>query len=210
MRNGQTMRLASIILAAGHSRRFGGDKLASDLSGRAVVDYVADLALLPQFGHCVAVTQDEARFAPRGILTVAPPQGRRALGLSLAAGIAAVAQRCDGAMVFLGDMPEIRTTTVSSLVANFRDAGEVVAPIFDGQIGHPVLFGRSVFNALLALDEDSGGRSVMHQASALKLLAVDDPAVLRDIDTQADLFAARQRLNWSLEAQEAPTGGSVQ
>jgi molybdenum cofactor cytidylyltransferase len=66
----------------------------------------------------------------------------------------------------------------------------VAAPFHDGRRGHPVGFGAACFDALATLDGDAGARDVVAaHGDALVRLEVDDPGVLRDVDTAADLGA---------------------
>ena len=56
--------------------------------------------------------------------------------------------------------------------------------------GHPVIFGRAVFDELRRADYDIGAKAVLqlHAATILNV-EVDDPAVLRDVDTPEDYQA---------------------
>ena len=51
------MRLLGAIIAGGTSRRFGGDKAAALLGGRALLDHIAD-ALLPQVDALIVCGRD--------------------------------------------------------------------------------------------------------------------------------------------------------
>ena len=66
--------------------------------------------------------------------------------------------------------------------------GPIVVPVFKGQFGHPVGFAANYFDELSALTGDKGAKPVMN-ANAGKLIevAVDDPGVLKDVDTPEDL-----------------------
>jgi len=54
--------------------------------------------------------------------------------------------------------------------------------------GHPVGFGRSYLAELLTLQGDEGARSIIaRHPGELEIVECDDSAILRDIDTAADL-----------------------
>ena len=58
---------------------------------------------------------------------------------------------------------------------------------WQGRHGHPVIFGRRVFDALRHADPAVGAKAVVHaHASDLIDLEVDDPGVLHDIDGPDD------------------------
>jgi molybdenum cofactor cytidylyltransferase len=62
----------------------------------------------------------------------------------------------------------------------------VVVPTHDGRRGHPVLFGRDVFDGLLSAPQDLGARAVVRaqqRQGRLLEVSVNDRAVLEDVDT---------------------------
>ena len=74
-------------------------------------------------------------------------------------------------------------SAVSAAVA--RRAHRICLPTFGGQRGHPVLFGSEHFPALQALDGDTGARTRLASSDVVEV-AMDDDAVLRDIDRGED------------------------
>jgi CTP:molybdopterin cytidylyltransferase MocA len=59
--------------------------------------------------------------------------------------------------------------------------------VYDIGHGHPVYFSRDVWRELATV-EAGGARAVVHQHAGEVLdIRVDDPGVLRDVDTLADL-----------------------
>lgn len=109
------------------------------------------------------------------------------MGRSLAAGVRAAPQ-AGGWLVALADMPYLQAATLSRIAAQPLEPAGIVAPSYRGRRGHPVRFGAAYGEALRALQGDVGARDVLlRHADALRLLEVDDPGVLRDVDTPADL-----------------------
>ncbi|OXH80996.1 molybdopterin-guanine dinucleotide biosynthesis protein MobA, partial [Burkholderia multivorans] len=85
------------------------------------------------------------------------------------------------------DMPWIAASTYEALTrALDADDASIVAPAHRGVRGHPVGFAAHHYDALAALDGDTGARALFKTAP-VRLLDVDDPGVLRDVDTPADL-----------------------
>ena len=111
------------------------------------------------------------------------------MGHSLAAGVAASAG-ADGWLVALADMPRIQVATLGRVAAAIAGGAALAAPVFAGRRGHPVGFAARWQSALLALEGDEGARAILrHHAPLLHTLASDDPGVLQDVDTPADLVA---------------------
>ncbi len=104
------------------------------------------------------------------------------MAASLRAGIAALPEDCDGALVCLGDMPFVRPATLDLLIDRFEPGEPAVIPVYRGQRGNPVLLGRLVFEAMLELKGDQGARGVLKALPVKMEVAVDDPGIVRDLD----------------------------
>jgi molybdenum cofactor cytidylyltransferase len=64
----------------------------------------------------------------------------------------------------------------------------LVAPRYAGERGHPVGFAARFGAALAALSGDAGARDLLRaESGALEFVDCDDPGVVRDVDTPADL-----------------------
>ncbi|HEY8744079.1 MAG TPA: NTP transferase domain-containing protein, partial [Chloroflexota bacterium] len=72
----------------------------------------------------------------------------------------------------------------------------MVIPTFGGRRGHPTLFAAHLRDELLAVNEETFGlRAVVHRhASDVTLIEVASPLVLVNLNTPADLTAARRHL----------------
>jgi molybdenum cofactor cytidylyltransferase len=109
------------------------------------------------------------------------------MGASLACGISACAD-ADAWLIALADMPFVLPGTIARVAAALRGGAALAAPIFQGRRGHPVGLDRRFAPALLALTGDTGARTLLAQYDAqLIRVACDDPGVLRDVDTPADI-----------------------
>lgn len=198
----RTLRLDAIILAAGFGSRFGGGKLSSPWRGGRLIDGALGAALTAPVRELVVVTGADTRVedAARefvGRRTQAAPvrivhavDHRLGMSASLAAGIAALAPDCDGAFVFLGDMPVVPPDIAPALAAALSRGALAAAAEFDGRRGHPVLFGRTLFSALRRLTGDEGGRTVLRGlGERLAIVHANDGGILLDVDAPGDLDA---------------------
>lgn len=108
------------------------------------------------------------------------------LGHSLAQAVRAhPAER--GWLVALGDMPYVGRDTLRAVAAAIHPQ-RLVAPAYQDQLGHPRGIGSAYREHLLALDGERGGQ-MLFQGDAVQRLALDDPAILRDIDRPGDRLA---------------------
>lgn len=187
-------KVAALMLAAGYSRRFGADKRRATLAdGRSLL--AASLALPCSMLEEVwlVLRPDESITElglPANIKLVQHPLTAQGMGHSLAAGAERLLaeSRADAVAIFLADMPAIRRDSLETLFAH-ASANAIVLPSYQGKRGHPVLFGRAFLPQLAALSGDAGAKPVLQQhPEAVRIVELNDPGVLQDIDTPADLI----------------------
>ena len=149
-------KIAAVILAAGRSSRMGAHKLTLDLLGKPLLSHVVDKVKRAGFcsvtlvlGHRAAETR--ALFEDQQIDFVVNERFAEGLSTSLQCGVGALPQDVDGAMIFLGDMPDVEVDLIGKMIAAFDPANmrSIVTPMRAGRRGHPVLWGKAFFPALI-------------------------------------------------------------
>lgn len=185
--------MSGLILAAGASLRMGRPKQLLDWHGRPLVRAAAETALAAGLDPLVAVVgaaraEVIAALAGLPLRIVANPSYLAGQSTSLRAGVAALGPDVDAAVVLLGDQPFVTVEIVGRIVAEWRASGAaIVAPVYAGQRGNPVLFDRAVFADLLAIQGDQGARAVLAaDPSRVRLVHFDDARPLADVDTPED------------------------
>lgn len=180
--------LAGIILAAGMSTRFGTDnKLLIQYGGQAMVRWVAEAALATELDPVIVVTghdRAEIQAALSGLDLIFAHNAEFSSGQagSLKTGIAAIPKNCAGAMVLLGDMPDVGAEIINQLLHEFDDEAGIVVPRHDGVRGNPVILGKENFAGLKKISGDKGARGLL-AGDNVRVVDVASRAVLRDIDT---------------------------
>ena len=186
-----------VVLAAGKGSRFAGPqhKLAQPFGSSSVLGSV--LAGVQARGLPLvvvatsAMAQEAARFvSPRDIVVVRDEDTARGMGHSIAAGVSARAD-APGWLVLPGDMPLVQPATLLT-VAEAVAMHPVVYAQHQGRRGHPVGFAAELLSELLQLSGDEGARRLVARYPAYGA-EVQDPGVLLDVDTVADLESARQQ-----------------
>lgn len=192
--------IAGLVLAAGRSTRMGGpNKLLEEINGKPLVRIVTEQLLASRAQPVTVVTGHQRELVERALAGLAVKflhnsDYAQGLSTSLKAGIAAVPAEADGAIVCLGDMPQVSAKLIDRLIGAFNPArgALIVVPTMERKRGNPVLWSRRFFNDLAALEGDVGARHLIGSyAEAVTEVAVDDAAVLTDIDTPEALLAAR-------------------
>lgn len=192
-----------VVLAAGKGSRFKGSahKLEQSLGDLSVLGRTLRNAIESHLPVVVVTTPMLAGLAAqmvaaRDVVVVSPEQAALGMGHSIAAGVGARAD-APGWLLLPGDMPMVRPATMLAVAAALEQHPVAYAQYL-GRRGHPVGFASELFSELLMLRGDEGARRIVARYPA-QGVDVDDPGVLLDLDTEADLAAMR-----ALRAAEEP------
>lgn len=172
-----------VVLASGRGERFiasggQGSKLQAEIGGRTVLDRTLD-----------AVRRS-------GLPWHVEDAGHPGMGDSIAAGVEATRDAA-GWLILPGDLPLVHPQSLR-IVAEALKASAVVLPTHRGVRGHPVGFARECGEALRALNGPLGAAPVVKAwaaRGATTTIEIDDPGIVTDIDTLADLQAVRTKLS---------------
>ncbi|MDD9980605.1 MAG: molybdopterin-binding/glycosyltransferase family 2 protein [Gammaproteobacteria bacterium] len=184
--------VSAVVLAAGRSTRMGAvNKLLATIDGRAMVRAVVGELEGASVRPIVVVTGHEAdrveeALAGADVRLVHNSEYREGLSASIRAGLAAVPESTQAAVICLGDMPLVRSKHLDKLVAAFDPAEgrEICVPVFEGKRGNPVLFARRFFAEMTAVRGDVGARHLIGEYEEFVCeVAMDDRAVLVDVDS---------------------------
>ena len=183
--------IAAVVLAAGLARRMGRQKLLLQLQGKPVVRWSVEHVA----GHAedvvvvtgpddTALRQALDGLAVRFAVNPRPQDGQ---GTSIAAGVAALKPWTTAALIALGDQPRMPAAVVPALLDAFRRSGKaIIAPLYQGMQGTPVLFSSEVFAELRALKGDAGARAVVKEDPERVETVAFDLAMPPDVDTPED------------------------
>ena len=184
---------ACVILAAGAGTRFGEPKAGAEWQpGVRFIDAVVELAQWAGADPIIAAVPP-GLAVPAGVraLVNADAKGEQVVSLRMA--LAQLTNSpAQGVLVWPVDHPAVRVESVLALVDAARRTGAHIAiPTCEGRRGHPTWFHRETWRELVTVRE--GGARAVVQADPSRVLEVPvgDAGVRRDIDTRADLDAAR-------------------
>jgi molybdenum cofactor cytidylyltransferase len=204
--------IALLVLAAGRSTRMGSPKALVEFEGRPLLEHLLAPPWLQEFGdvvvvlghHADALRPVVARLGYRRIVNPDPDRGRTG---SVHVGLRALRAAVRAVFVQPVDCPIILPQTYLALAAAIGSA-DVAIPIYRGKHGHPPLLSVKIIPQILAAGPDEPLRELLQAREVgYRLVEVDDPGVLLNIDRPEDL----QRLT-SLRAEgraeEARTQGA--
>jgi CTP:molybdopterin cytidylyltransferase MocA len=183
-----------LILAAGASTRMGRPKAALPFGDTTALGLVLRACAATGLGRALVVAgaaPDDVRAAvPAGeaVQLVDNPRWAAGRTTSIQAGLAALPADAHAFLLWPVDVCLPGADVVRALLAARADEPSRLGwiPSHAGRRGHPALFARAVAPRLLALGPDEPARDVVRALAdegRVCHVPVDDPFVLRDMDT---------------------------
>lgn len=190
-------RLAAIVLAAGRSTRMGRTKQLLPWAETTLLGEVVNRLRAAPVSDIVVVTGAEREAVEASLAEVQQADARvrcvfnpdfaaGEMARSLQAGLRALPGNRQAALVALADQPRVETAITEAVLQRWRETqAPVVAPVHAGRRGHPLLFDRALWPALLKLPLHANPREVVEQA-AVEKVEVDTDSIFFDVDTPED------------------------
>jgi molybdenum cofactor cytidylyltransferase len=198
--------VAGILLMAGRSSRLGFPKALLPFGSGRLVEWTLARVLPSRLSsvilvlgaHRLRIGRAVASFQGHPKLKVLfNPDFAQGMSTSLRKGLEAVPADVSGVMFILGDQPLIRTTTLNRLIAAFTKSGApIVAPLYGGLTGNPVIFRRDLLPELKRQRGDVGGRKLIKKyGAAVQFLPIRPAYQGWDLDTWEDYEKIKDRLS---------------
>ncbi|MEA3186954.1 MAG: xanthine dehydrogenase accessory factor [Chthoniobacter sp.] len=187
-------RTGIVILAAGKSARLGEPKQLLPFEGKSLLRRTAETALASRCVQVVVVigSQEErmrAELAGLPLRIVQNDHWNLGLSTSVRAGLKALEDDVEAIVFVPCDQPALEAEILNRLVIAHEKSGTpIVVSEYGGVWGAPMLFARSVWGELKALQGDRGAQSVAHR-HADEVECVPFPEGACDIDTREDYEA---------------------
>lgn len=196
------MNVGAVVLAAGLSSRFGGNKLLAPMGGRPLLGHaLTALCTAEGIAQRAAVVSDE-RVAQvvreYGVQVIDNREPERGQAHSIV--LAAQAMRdMDALLLMAGDQPLLRADTLTRLIRAFEESGKGIVCMQDGtHRGNPAIFSAAYYDRLRMLTGDRGAGgllraceadcTVVRCALADELADADTPQALAQIQARAGMI----------------------
>lgn len=193
-------RIAAILLAAGESSRMGRDKMMAEIGGTTLLRRAAERAreagldpLVVVLGVDRGAHRSELEGLDAAVVENDAPEAGKSRSVRL--GLGRVPEDAAAAVVMLADMPLVTAGMLAGLAERYRAGeGPIVASRYGDVTAPPILYDRSMFDALAAMTGEGCGKAVVKAHPDL-VVRIDWPeAALTDVDRPEDLERVRAAL----------------
>lgn len=171
----------------------GSPKLLLPIGEESMIRYTVRKSLAAQADGIIVVfnnrfPQLSAEIADLPVTARGNPSSEQGMSSSLQLGIRCAQEKnAAAAVILLADQPGFELQLVDEAIARYRTSGaKVIQAKYNGHPSHPVLFAKSMFAELLAIEGDKGARDVLKRHAA-DIHWIEGSAPLpMDIDTPED------------------------
>ena len=181
------MSIAAVILAAGESTRLGRPKQTLQINHESLIERAVRVAFDAGFSPVIAILRDHDlidNLRKQGAIALLNRESYEGMASSIRCGVeAARSLKASGVVVMTCDQPGV---TADHLRALIDDDAAIAGSAYAGRIGVPAYFSAASFDALLALQGDTGARELLRGAKS-----ISNEALNLDIDTEEDFRKAQ-------------------
>ena len=182
--------IATVVLAAGRSERFGSPKLLAEWWGRPLVERALEVA--PPGPRVAVVGTHTAKLLPlfqaHGFQCVRNPKPALGQSSSLRLALDVMPAQIEAVLVLMGDVPAVPPTVVERILTAYRRLNCAVTSSYDDHTAPPVVIPRSDWDRIDATGDNPGAK--------LEPVPIDMSDLLdggEDVDTPEDLFRLASR-----------------
>jgi molybdenum cofactor cytidylyltransferase len=185
--------ISGLVLGAGASSRFGQPKQLLPFRGSTLLGWVIARAqesagldeVIVVLGRAADEIRDRVDFGSAKV--VLNPVFGEGCASSYRAGIGALHPESDAIMILLGDQPLVDAETINRVAGEWRQGESLIAlASYRGRRGHPMIFGRPLFDRLVVLHGDKAAWKLVDANPDLVCEVPFDRPFPEDIDTRED------------------------
>jgi molybdenum cofactor cytidylyltransferase len=185
--------IAPVILAAGDSTRMGYPKALLPLANDSFLVRILKTARdagLPRanivLGKSAAIIKPHIQDWDANVLINPDPSRGQLSSIQIA--LSSLGLDMDAALIWPVDMPAVPQDVVRRLAELFINSGALITfPLYGDERGHPAIFHRSLFGEFMDAPLTVGPKNIlMRHQQETSVLAVQDSAAVKDIDTPSD------------------------
>ena len=187
--------ISAIVLAAGQSKRMGGDnKLIKKYNKKYLINHIIGTLIKSKVNKIIVVLGFQSSKVKRIITKnkkinfVLNKNYKSGMSSSIKTGLKMISKKSIGFLIVQADMPLISKKIVDTLCYAVRNSNkEIVVPIYKRKMGNPIGFKRSMTRILNKTSGDSGAKKIiLGNKKKLGLIKVNSKSIFKDFNTKRD------------------------
>ncbi len=198
--------IPAIILAAGLSKRFPGNKLLYIWEGKPVIRMTVENALSSKASPVVIVVgHDKEKIIDAirdlDVEIIYNPNYREGMSSSVKTGVKHVVEKygeeLEAIIIMPGDAAWAPPEAYDLIIDVYREKkAPIVVAAYNGRRGHPILFDKSLVPEILSIGEETRGLKKVTNKYRLGTIVVETPypGVILDLDNPNDLNRVKRTL----------------
>ena len=189
--------ISAIVLAAGQSKRMGGDnKLIKKYNKKYLINHIIGTLIKSKVNKIIVVLGFQKikvrkiTVKNKKISFVFNKNYKSGMASSIKTGLKRILKKNIGFLVVQADMPLISKKIINSLCYAIKNNNkEIVAPIYKSNMGNPIGFKSSMTKILNKTKGDSGAKKMIKRNKKnLSLIKVNSKSIFKDFNTQGDFL----------------------
>jgi len=187
--------ISAILLAAGQSKRMGGDnKLIKKYNKKYLINYIVGTLIKSKVDKIIIVLGFQSRKVRKitakneKINFIYNKNYKSGISSSIKAGLKRVSKKNIGFLIVQADMPLISKNIINSICYVVKkNRKEIIAPTYKGKMGNPIGFKYSMVKILNKVKKDSGAKKIiLRNKKRLGLIKVNSKSIFKDFNTKRD------------------------
>jgi len=190
--------ITALILAAGQSKRMGQPKMILPWGETTVLGQVIATFKAAGVEDIIVITGGDREQVERLVSASSrtvfnPGYAEGEMLSSLQMGLGNLKPGAEAILVGLGDQPQVRERSVQLVLEEYtKSRASLVVPSFEMRRGHPWLVTRQHWDEILQMRFPESPRDFLNRhAKNICYVEVEDPGILKDLDTPEDYWKSR-------------------
>ena len=192
--------ISSILLAAGLSKRMGGEnKLTKKIQGIPLIKHSVKNILASSINELIIVLGYQKEIIEKlidkheKVKFIFNKDFESGMSSSIKIGINHLSDNSEAFFICLADMPMVNSNIYDLLIKS-RNRKDILVPTYKGQQGNPILFNKSMKEKIMSINGDAGAKKILElNKDKILNLEINDQGVAKGFNTQID-FDSLKRL----------------
>ena len=187
--------ISAILLAAGQSKRMGGDnKLIKKYNKKYLINYIVGTLIKSKIDKIIIVLGFQSPKVRKitakneKINFIYNKNYKFGISSSIKAGLKRVSKKNIGFLIVQADMPLISKNIINSICYVVKkNRKEIIAPTYKGKMGNPIGFKYSMVKILNKVKKDTGAKKIiLRNKKRLGFIKVNSKSIFKDFNTKRD------------------------